>query len=128
MSTETQPPVSGLSDEGIAPQLLELDASQASALLLKKSRPLSIVRPTIAGADAGDRHRLPVPTPRSDPMLRGLSGATLLLEATTLVGVALDGRMPECKGCPMASPQWACCQLAAHNASVDYRPCGTKSA
>lgn len=86
----------GLSEEGMAPQLLELDASQASALLLKKSRPLSIVRPTIAGADAGERHRLP----RSDPMLRGLlSGATLKLgalklELTTSVGVALDGRMP----------------------------------
>jgi len=80
----------GLSDEGIAPQLLELDASQASAVLLKKSRPLSIVRPTIAGADAGDRGRLHLLW--SNPLLHGLlSGATFLLE--TAVCVALDGRM-----------------------------------
>jgi hypothetical protein len=82
----------GLSDEGIAPQLLELDASQASVLLLKKSRLLSIVRPTIAGADAGERHRLFLHP--SNPVLHGLpSGATFLLEDIG-VGVALDGRMP----------------------------------
>merc|ERR1719410_2981572 len=85
ISTGTQPPM-GLSDEGIAPQLLELDASQASALLLKKSRLLSIVRPTIAGADAGERHRLFLHP--SNPVLHGvLSGATFLLEDIG-VGVA----------------------------------------